>query len=272
MSADLSHAIIAKSDQLNSDDLIAGPITITITKVTVKPGDQPVSIHYEDDAGKPYKPCKSMCKLLAHVWGPDGNKYAGRRLTLYRDPRVKWGGMEVGGIRISHMSHISDDATLALTVTRGNKKPFTVKPLQTRQNPAAKPADARLVTESHGEAGGAGVELPAPEQNRTQAASPLQGSEEAGASVPAVAGAPADFPGDRKEPEAFVYRLTTSAGRTHTMTDGAKWADTLCKWFADDEADAQTVWTVNQEHIKAAFAAPDRSHAERVAAAWREAP
>lgn len=40
----LSSSIIAKSDQLNADDLMSGPKTFTV--VEVKPGndDQPVSI------------------------------------------------------------------------------------------------------------------------------------------------------------------------------------------------------------------------------------
>lgn len=130
MSEDMRQAIIPKSDQLNADDLIAGNMTIKITGVTVKGGqEQPVSIHFEGDNGKPYKACKSMCRVMVAAWGPDSSKYVGRSMTLYRDPKVKWAGMEVGGIRISHMSDIPDDQVMALTVTRGSKKPYTVKPL-----------------------------------------------------------------------------------------------------------------------------------------------
>lgn len=128
--SDMRQAIIPKSDQLNADDLIAGEMTIKITGVTVKGGqEQPVSIHFEGDNGKPYKACKSMCRVMVAAWGPDSSKYVGRSMTLYRDPKVKWAGMEVGGIRISHMSDIPDDQVMALTVTRGSKKPYTVKPL-----------------------------------------------------------------------------------------------------------------------------------------------
>lgn len=128
--SDMGSAIVPKSDQLNADDLLTGPLTIRIREVAVKAGqEQPVSIFYENDNGKPYKPCKSMCRALVSAWGPDASKYAGRSLTLYCDPTVKWGGMAVGGIRISHMSDIPESLTMALTVTRGNKKPFTVRPL-----------------------------------------------------------------------------------------------------------------------------------------------
>lgn len=129
---DLSTTIAAKSDQLNADDLIAGPRTIRITKVSANQSsaEQPIAIFFEGDGGKPYFPCKSMRRVLVHVWGRDGNAYTGRSLTLYRDPHVKFGGLEVGGIRISHMSHIDGNVTMALTATKGAKKAYMVKPLQ----------------------------------------------------------------------------------------------------------------------------------------------
>ena len=146
---DMASTIIPKSDQLNSDDLITGPITITITGVDIRSGqEQPISIHFEGDGGKPYKACKSMCRVMVSAWGPDSKKYAGRSMTLYRDPKVKWAGMEVGGIRISHMSDIDSAMTMALTVTRANKKPFTVRPITSAQPKAAQqnPEPARAGT------------------------------------------------------------------------------------------------------------------------------
>lgn len=126
---DMTRVIIPKSDQINADDLLSAPITITITDVKVSPGqEQPVSIYFEG-SDKAYRCCKSMSRVLVAAWGPDASKYKGRSLTLYCDPKVKWGGMEVGGIRISHMSHIEAPMTMALTVTRANKKPFTVRPI-----------------------------------------------------------------------------------------------------------------------------------------------
>lgn len=127
---DMSAVIIPKSDQINADDLLTGPMTITIREVTIRPGtEQPVSIHFEGDNGKPFKPCKSMARVMVHCWGSDANEYVGRGMTLYCDPKVMWGGMAVGGIRISHMTHIKETQVLALTATKGSKKPFTVKPL-----------------------------------------------------------------------------------------------------------------------------------------------
>ncbi len=129
---DMSKAIVPKSDQLNTDDLIGGAKTITVTKVAIKDGgEQPVSISFNGDNGKPYKPCKSMCRVLVESWGADANKYVGRSLTLYRDPSVTWAGLAVGGIRISHLSHITEAKTMALTATKQTRKPFTVRPLPT---------------------------------------------------------------------------------------------------------------------------------------------
>lgn len=133
---DMKPLIEAKSDQLNSDDLIGGPMTITITAVkTSDAKDQPLCVFYDGDRGKPWKPCKSMRRAMVALWGDDGNAYVGRSLTLYRDATVKWGGEEVGGIRISHMSHINKQERLSLTATRGQKRPFVVSPLVMQQTP-----------------------------------------------------------------------------------------------------------------------------------------
>ncbi len=121
-----------KSDQLNADDLIGGVSkTIKITKVSILGGDQPVALNYEGDNGKPYKPAKSMRRVIVNCWGSDANKYVGRSLTLYRDDKVTFGGVNVGGIRISHMSDISAPMTMALTASKTVRKPYTVQPLQT---------------------------------------------------------------------------------------------------------------------------------------------
>ena len=137
---DMSRVIVPKSDQINADSLLSGPLTITVSRVVIKPGtEQPVAISFDGDDGKPYKPCKSMCRVMVQLWGADANQYVGRSMTLYNDPKVLWGGMAVGGIRISHMSHIGAPMTMALTATKGNKKPFTVKPLALVQPAVAPP-------------------------------------------------------------------------------------------------------------------------------------
>ena len=125
----LRTTIIPKSDQLNSEQLITGPITINITDVKTGSAEQPIIINYEGDEGRPYKPCKTMRKVLIFAWGDDGFTWPGKALTLYCDDSVKFGGAQVGGIRISHMSDITRDIALSLTATRGKKVIHTVKRL-----------------------------------------------------------------------------------------------------------------------------------------------
>lgn len=144
---DMSPVIVPKSDQMSADDLISGPLTIRIVDVDINPGtEQPVTIGFEGDEGRPWKPCKSMSRVLVNAWGPDAKNYIGRSVTLFRDPTVTWGGMAVGGIRISHLSNIDETMQMALTATRGKRKPFIVKPLKVEQGPdTAKEAADKII-------------------------------------------------------------------------------------------------------------------------------
>lgn len=129
---DLSESIVPKSDQLNADDLMAGPITVTISEVKRGSAEQPVDVVLVEYPGRAYRPSKSMRRVMVHAWGPEASTYAGRRLTLYRNPDIKFGGVAVGGIEISHMSHLDNPVTVALTRARGTRKGFTVEPLTAR--------------------------------------------------------------------------------------------------------------------------------------------
>lgn len=144
--SDLSETILARSDQINADDLLSGPRTVRIVEVHAEPGaEQPVTIHIEGDS-KVWRPSKSMRRVLVHCWGPDGAQYAGRSVTIYRDPSVTFGGAQVGGIRISAMSHLERPMTLALAESRKSRKPFTVQPLRVEpQDDKAARAAADLV-------------------------------------------------------------------------------------------------------------------------------
>lgn len=139
---DLSDTIAPKSDQLNADDLTAGPRTITITRVSRTGTEQPIAIHYEGDNNKPFYPCKSMRRVMVQIWGADGAAYSGRSLTLFRDHEVIYGGQKVGGIRISHASHIAKPVTMALTATQKARRPFTVEPLKAAAAPVQAPASS----------------------------------------------------------------------------------------------------------------------------------
>jgi hypothetical protein len=125
---DVLASITAKSDQLNACDLVGGPITVTITSVTKGAADQPIAIGIGKDR-QPYKPCKSMRRVLVACWGANPNAWINRSMTLFCDQSVKWAGEEVGGIRISHMSHISAEKKVLLNATKGKKAAYIVKPL-----------------------------------------------------------------------------------------------------------------------------------------------
>lgn len=129
---DISKTIEPKSDQLNADDLIGGSKTIKIRDVKVIDSEtQPVSIYFEGDDNKPYKPSKGMRRVLVALWGSDAKAFIGRSLTLYRDDKVKFGGIEVGGIRISHASHIDKPVRVLETISRAKRRPITIDVLKT---------------------------------------------------------------------------------------------------------------------------------------------
>lgn len=127
--ADLRDTIIPKSDQLNADQLLGGPMTIRVTSVKRGSDEQKIIIGYENDNGRPYKPCLSMRKVIIFAWGENGEEWIGKMMTLYNKREVKWAGVEVGGIRISHMSDVPADIKLSLAVTRGKKEPIIIKRL-----------------------------------------------------------------------------------------------------------------------------------------------
>lgn len=119
---DLRTTIIPKSDQLNSEQLLSGPMIITVTEVRAGGGEeQPVSVFHDTIPDRPYKPCKTMRKVLILAWGADGTKWVGKSMELYNDPTVKFGGEQVGGIRISRMTDIEKDIKVSLTATKGRK-------------------------------------------------------------------------------------------------------------------------------------------------------
>jgi len=124
----LSDTIKPKSDQLNADDLLTGSINVTITGIRRGSADQPIILDI-DQGLQPFKPCKTMRRLLIMVWGENGKEWIGRSMTLYNDPTVKWAGVAIGGIRISHVSHIEREQSFMLTATRGKKCQHVVRPL-----------------------------------------------------------------------------------------------------------------------------------------------
>ena len=122
-----------RSDQWNSDDFIGGPRTFTIARVIEGKAEQKYDIELVEGEGRVWRPPPTMLRLLIAAWGDEGKDWAGKRVTLYRDETVRFGPEAVGGIRVSHMSHLptgSKPFSAKLTVSRGKKSRFTVEPLK----------------------------------------------------------------------------------------------------------------------------------------------
>lgn len=140
---DIVGACAPKSDQLNADDLINISKTIQITGVKAGNAEQKIIIHFDGDNGKPWKPCKSMIRVLRHLYGDTAAAWVNHSVTLYNDPEVKYGGVKVGGIRISHATGIDQPVTLALTAMKGQRKPYQVKPLAAQVDKKLEAATAK---------------------------------------------------------------------------------------------------------------------------------
>lgn len=127
---DISETTQPKSDQQQYDDFIDGSTrTVTVSGVTKGSPEQPINIELEEYPGRPFRPNKTMRRLLLVAWGKESSEYIGRKLTLVGNPNVMWGGKAVGGVEIAALSHIPEPLTVALTTTRGRRAPFTVQPL-----------------------------------------------------------------------------------------------------------------------------------------------
>ena len=127
---DMSESIVPRSDQINADELVGGPATYTVREVVQGKAEQPFDFMLVE-TDRAYRPSKTMRRVIVAAWGAEATNYAGRVLTLYREPSIKFGGATVGGIRISAMSHLKNDEPVEVQaqVTRGKREKFTVRPL-----------------------------------------------------------------------------------------------------------------------------------------------
>lgn len=143
---DISDTITSNSDRLTADDLLGGPVIVTIASVkkviTVK-DSLVIEILGKYRTFKPFKPCLSMRRVLREVWGVA--KFKSRKLKLYRDPNVSFEKQKkIGGVRIAEMSHIDRDITIMLPQGRGRRSPYTVRPLKENAPAVATEQDQRL--------------------------------------------------------------------------------------------------------------------------------
>lgn len=137
---DFASTTQAKSDQMNAVDLVGGPVAYRITgiKMTGSP-DQPVSISV-DGHRQPWKPSKTFRRVLLLLWPETSpEEWIGRDVVLWCDPEIKWAGEKVGGIAISHASHISERKVFALAESKSKRKTIVVEPFHAVDAPDQSP-------------------------------------------------------------------------------------------------------------------------------------
>lgn len=134
---DISDTLAPDSQQLDAVDLLGGERTFTISGVTKGSADQPINVELAEFP-RPWRPGKSMRRVLAACWSPDASTWAGRRVTLFCDTSVRFGSVAVGGVRVKALSHIDGRKSVPLLVARGKSAVYTVEPL--KDTPAPKPA------------------------------------------------------------------------------------------------------------------------------------
>lgn len=132
---DISDTLAPNSDQLDAVDLLSGPRTFTVDRVTKGNAEQPIQVYFKEFP-RPWRPGVNQRRVLGNVWGTDSSAWTGRRLTLFCDPEVPFGGQKVGGIRVSHMSDIKKRTGTPIIPTRGKSTIYNVDPL-----PDLSPAD-----------------------------------------------------------------------------------------------------------------------------------
>ena len=129
MTLDITDTLAPNSSQVNADDFVGRTAVVTVAGVEKIAGDQPLAVHLHEFPGRPWKPGKTVRRILAAAWGTDASQWAGRRAELFTDQEVTFGKVKVGGIRVSRLSHLDKPLSLALTATRGKKQTHRVDPL-----------------------------------------------------------------------------------------------------------------------------------------------
>lgn len=125
--ADIRQAMQAKSDQLNSVDIIGFEPVIRVREVQVRGGEQPVSIYFDGDNNRPWKPSKGMIRILSAGWGYESDQWIGRSVQIFNEPTVKYAGKEVGGVHIRAMSDIpTKGINTTLVKNRQQREPYKV--------------------------------------------------------------------------------------------------------------------------------------------------
>jgi hypothetical protein len=117
---------------------------------TTKSKEVKLLIEWEDDVrdpvqGQPYPPlvaCKTVCECVEGMFGENPDGWAGKRLTLYTDPEVRFGNDVVGGVRVAGSPDIAKAVTVKIRVPRKRD------PLVYHMKPTGAPAEGQPRTEA----------------------------------------------------------------------------------------------------------------------------
>ena len=139
----ISETLAPNSDQMDAVDLLGAARTFTISGVSRGSAEQPVNVDLAEFP-RPWRPGKSMRRVLAACWGTDASAYVGRRVELFCDPTVEFGGAKVGGIRVRALSHIDKPRQVPLLIKRGKSAMYTVGVLPDAPAPAPALTDAEI--------------------------------------------------------------------------------------------------------------------------------
>lgn len=146
---DITDALAPTSDQLDAVELV-NPRTFTIdsgSRLGQRDGKAVAEIRLVDFP-RVWRPSKGMLDVLARCWGTNAKEWVGHSLTLYNDAEVMFGKDKVGGIRISHLSHIDKPTTVVIRASgAGRKKPWTVQPLAAQTPAGPTIADVNACTD-----------------------------------------------------------------------------------------------------------------------------
>lgn len=133
---DISETLEPASDQLDAIELVSGPRIFEVERVTRGSAEQPVNV-FLVDFPRPWRPGKSMRRVLAACWGNDASQWVGHKVELFFDPDVTFGKDRPGGTRIKRMSHIDEPRKVPLLVSRGKSSTYTVEVLEEQSPPPA---------------------------------------------------------------------------------------------------------------------------------------
>jgi hypothetical protein len=136
---DITETLAPASDQLDAIELVSGPRTFEVERVSRGNAEQPVQVHLVDFP-RPWRPGKSMRRVLAAGWGNDASTWVGHKVTLFFDADVTFGREKPGGTRIAAMSHIDGPLSVPLLISRGKSATYKVDVLPDTPGASVAPA------------------------------------------------------------------------------------------------------------------------------------